>query len=67
MTSYRNKYLEMLKTDFGKKPLGRELPKLTEPPFVSFGSSCPRGFSEFSAFSISRYLFRYPVIGGPLG
>ena len=24
MTSYRNKYLEMLKTDFGKKPLPKE-------------------------------------------
>ena len=55
MTSYRNKYLEMLKTDFGKKPLPEELPKLTKPPlrsslnnFVSFVSSQDRPVSDFS-------------------
>jgi hypothetical protein len=62
MTSYRNKYLEMLKTDFGKKPLPKEPPKLTkfkkplsdEPPkltkfnSVSFVSSQDRPVSDFS-------------------
>jgi hypothetical protein len=34
MTSYRNKYLEMLKTDFGKKPLPEEPSKTAE---INFG------------------------------
>ena len=33
MTSYRNKYLEMLKTDFGKKPLPQEPSKPSKPHF----------------------------------
>ena len=48
MTSYRNKYLEMLKTDFGKKPLPEEPPKLTKPISVSFVSSQDRPVSDFS-------------------
>ena len=48
MTSYRNKYLEMLKTDFGKKPLSEEPPKLTKPSSVSFVSSQDKPVSEFS-------------------
>ena len=36
MTSYRNKYLEMLKAEFWKKPLRQELPKLTKVSSVSF-------------------------------
>ena len=36
MTSYRNKYLEMLKTDFGKKPLPQEPSKLTKINFCQF-------------------------------
>jgi len=48
MTSYRNKYLEMLKTDFGKKPLPDEPPKLTKPNSVSFVSSQDRPVSAFS-------------------
>ena len=35
MTSYRNKYLEMLKTDFGKKPLPEEPSKPSKPPLRS--------------------------------
>jgi len=48
MTSYRNKYLEMLKTDFGKKPIPDEPPKLTKPCSVSFVSSQDRPVSEIS-------------------
>jgi hypothetical protein len=47
MSGYRNKYLEMLKTDFGKKPLPYELPKLPKPSFDGFVSSQERPFSEF--------------------
>ena len=48
MSGYRNKYLEMLKAENSEKPLGQELPKLTEPPFVSFVSREVGDFSEFS-------------------
>ena len=48
MTSYRNKYLELLKTDFGKKPLPQEPPKLTKINSVSFVSSQDRPVSEIS-------------------
>jgi hypothetical protein len=49
MTSYRNKYLEMLKTDLAKAPT-KEPPKLTKAPWslVSFVSSQDRPVSDFS-------------------
>jgi hypothetical protein len=46
MTSYRNKYLEMLKTDFGKKPLPNEPSKSSKLNFEDFESSEERPVSE---------------------
>jgi hypothetical protein len=46
MTSYRNKYLEMLKAEKSEKGVGQELPKLTEGGFGSFGSAQEGAFSE---------------------
>ena len=49
MTSYRNKYLEMLKTDFGKKPLPEEPPKLT-----NFGKVALTQTIALATFPIAR-------------
>src|SRR4029079_14305464 len=46
MTSYRNKYLEMLKTDFGKKALPNEPSKSSKLNFEDFESSQGRLVSE---------------------
>ena len=46
MTSYRNKYLEMLKTDFGKKPLPNEPSKSSKLNFEDFESFQQRPVSE---------------------
>ena len=48
MTSYRNKYLEMLKTDFGKKPLPKEPSKLQNSYFEGFEGTQDRPVSDFS-------------------
>ena len=46
MISYRNKYLEMLKTDFGKKPLPNEPSKSSKLNFEDFESYKERPVSE---------------------
>ena len=46
MTSHQNKYLEMLKTDFGKKPL----PKDSKPSFEGFEGTQDRPISGFEGF-----------------
>ena len=48
MTSYRNKYLELLKTDFGKKPLPKEPSKPSKPSFEGFEGDQDRPVSAFS-------------------
>ena len=48
MTNYRNKYLEMLKTDFGKKPLPQEPSKPSKFIFEVFEGTRDRPVSAFS-------------------
>ena len=48
MTIYRNKYLEMLKTDFGKKPLPKEPSKPSKFIFEVFEGTQDRPVSAFS-------------------
>ena len=70
MTSYRNKYLELLKTDFGKKPLPQEPPKLTKINSVSFVSSQDRPVQKFHPLTMpkgSPAAYARPVTGGSSG
>ena len=51
MTSHRNKYLEMLKTDFGQKALPKEPPKMTKIISVSFVSSPSEPSQDFHVYN----------------
>ena len=58
MTTYLNKYLEMLKAEnSGKAPTAGTF-KILKIEFEGFEGSLGRGFLPKSVFSISRYLFR---------
>jgi hypothetical protein len=48
VSTYQNKYLDMLKAEKSETALGEELPKLPKPGFVGFGTSGLGAFSRIS-------------------
>ena len=73
MTSYRNKYLELLKTDFGKKPLPEEPSKPSKFNFEVFEGTQDRLVPNFEGFEgnqdrpVSDFSPPYDAEGVPCG